>query len=157
MYTAPSCSSDVATAQANFNNLKAYITEETTLLSTMGDGLSNLGIGAGSPARRYRDAYTSIANQETDVNTVTTTLDATMGLLKTNTTFSDAVDCRNLRAEFLKWEIDTCFKLNYYLYILLVIAAVMACVIFFLLWCICCALREMEGQVPNEPVSIKRS
>ena len=47
-------------------------------------------------------------------------------------------------------EKKSCFEFNYYVYILLVISAVCAVILWMVLWCVCCALRT-EGEDVEKP------
>ncbi len=65
-----------------------------------------------------------------------------------NTTFTgysyEYMDCRAFKTELLILEGNLCFMTTYYAWIILIVMAVMAVLIFFLMWTTCFSIREVD-------------
>jgi hypothetical protein len=66
-----------------------------------------------------------------------------------NSGFYEIEDCRVFRKNAIQWEIESCFRFSYYVYVVLVVSAVAVTILFFMLWCLCCALRSDGGDAPK--------
>lgn len=53
-------------------------------------------------------------------------------------------DCRNLRKELYILENYVCFNTNWYVIIINIFMAVSACLLFFLSWTVCVAIKEID-------------
>ena len=140
-FTAPNCSKDRERANAHFQNLKAYISEEVELMGLM---IGDLTADDKPSARTFFD------KSEVELNNIQPPFEAIKkqfaesveNIIDYNTNFREVIDCRVLRKNFLRFEQETCFKFSYYIYIILVLATL--CCVFMMIaaWCACCALRS---------------
>jgi len=140
-YTPASCVEDATTASQLFIDLKSHITEETALMTSMINDLSDTNLT--TPNSKYIEAKTTLDNLSTDYVAISTVVSAYLAVTTNyNTKQLELVDCRALRRSLYNFESESCFGFNYFLYIILVLAAICAVLAFFLLWCLCCGLRE---------------
>ena len=148
-FSAPSCVEDTNTANDLYANLKAYITDEETLMKNMIEDLT--ADDRPSAKNLFNESKEAIVNLKNDYDTVKNAFPDTtgnIGVFATN--FREVIDCRVLRKAFLRFEQETCFKFNYYVYVVLVLGTV--CCLFMLAaaWCACCALRsDSEEHEPS--------
>lgn len=142
-FAAPGCSDNTATTNQHFADLKAYLAEENVLMTNLIADLTTLNNT--SPQGRFNSAQIALDGLSTSYNSIYNSMSTTLDVANEyQAPQTDLIDCRVLRRSLLNFEKESCFGFNYYVYIILVLAAVSAVLLFFLSWCICCALRE-EG------------
>lgn len=68
-------------------------------------------------------------------------------------------DCRNVRRELNSLEDHYCFELNYWVNILVIIAAISLLLLFMLTWALCAAVREADtdSEVNNYPLQAQEN
>lgn len=149
-YSAPSCSDNQAQANQNFTDLKNYTIEEQALMTSMVTDLS--GTTAQTPNTKFTNAKIVLNNLSSPYTVIYNALSASLApAVNYEATQSELVDCRVFRRVLLNFEKESCFGFNYYVYIILVIAAVCAVLLLFLSWCLCCALSE-EGNFEDASI-----
>jgi hypothetical protein len=135
-------------------NLRSYIlSEQTTLLSI----IQNLQERTDriTPGQAFRNIKVSLDQSRNDVQNIRDAFPSTFSVFnqykgQAITTF----DCRNVRRELMVLEDHYCFELNYWVNILVIIAAISLIILFILCWALCAAIREAdtEGEIANFPI-----
>ena len=135
-------------------NLRGYIQSEQNLLANIWDNLRER-TDMMTPGQAFRNFKLSFDQRRSDVN------DIQAAFPKTFAPFAPyrgqaiyTFDCRNVRRELLVLEDHYCFELNYWVNILVIIAAVSLLILFILCWALCAAVREAdtEGEIVNYPI-----
>ena len=140
-YTAPSCSDNATVANQNFLDLKSYMTEEQALMTSLINNLSDTTTL--TPNTRFINSKIALNNLSQPYNAIANSVSSSLGIADDyNVTQSELVDCRAFRHALLKFEEESCLNFNHYIYVILVLGAVCACLLFLLTWCLCCGLRE---------------
>lgn len=135
-------------------NLRNYIlSEQTTLLSVIQSLQERTDLV--TPGQAFRDIKASLDQRRTDVQNIRDAFPTTFSVF--NQYKGQAIytfDCRNVRRELLVLEDHYCFELNYWVNILVIIAAISLCLFFILCWALCAAIREAdtEGEISNLPI-----
>lgn len=135
-------------------NLRRYIQSEQALLSGIWDNLRERNDQL-TPGQAFRNFKLSFDQRRSDVQDIQTAFSKTFSVFapyrgQALYTF----DCRNIKREMLILEDHYCFELNYWVNILVIIAAVSLLVLFILCWALCAAVREAdtEGEIVNYPI-----
>lgn len=135
-------------------NLRSYILSEQTTLQSIIQNLQER-TDIVTPGQAFRNIKVSLDQSRNDVQNIRDAFPTTFSVFahykgQAITTF----DCRNVRRELLVLEDHYCFELNYWVNILVVIAAVSLIILFILCWALCAAIREAdtEGEIANFPI-----
>jgi hypothetical protein len=153
--TPPSCATDQAKVTKNFDNLQKYQNEMVGFTNDLQSAVcDDNGTSVQSKYKISKEALIAINDEVTAVENV---LPKSLASSKTfNSGLNEMDDCRSLRRIILQFEDEGCIRFNYYLYVFLVVSCVCAMIWFFMLWCLCCALRkttdEPEREKPVKPV-----
>lgn len=135
-------------------NLRSYILSEQSTLLTIIQNLQER-TDLVTPGQAFRNIKVSLDQSRNDVQNIRDAFPNTFSVFnqykgQAITTF----DCRNVRRELLVLEDHYCFELNYWVNILVIIAAVSLVILFILCWALCAAIREAdtEGEIANFPI-----
>ena len=156
-YQAPSCSSDTATASSIFTTLKAFTSDEDTLVGNMITDLS--GSGSSTPATLFQNSRSGLQSIIGVLDNIEAKLQNTVAVVKTfQSGLGKVTDCRVIRLELTNLQSTFCYGFNKSLYYF---TALLAFAVFFLViysWTLCCALRYLpdpdvimgDGKVHND-------
>lgn len=135
-------------------NLRSYIlSEQSTLLSIINNLQERTDVV--TPAQAFRNIKTSLDQRRSDVQNIRDAFPVTFNVFKQYKGQAiHTFDCRNVRRELMVLEDHYCFELNYWVNILVIIAAVSLILLFILCWALCAAIREAdtEGEISNFPI-----
>jgi hypothetical protein len=153
--TAPNFGTD--TTYSNYTiiqNLRNYIQTEQSALATIIQNLQERS-DVITPGQAFRNIKVALDQRQSDVLNIKNAFPNTFAPFRQYqgqalVTF----DCRNVRRELLVLEDHYCFELNYWINILVVIAAVSLLLFFILSWALCAAIREAdtEGEIERLPI-----
>lgn len=128
------------------NNLAGYIQSEQALLNSFIQNLRERN-DVLTPGQAFRNVKSAFDQRIDDVRAIYANFPGTFAPFSQY--FSNpiyAMDCRNVRRELLVLEDYYCFELNYWVNILVVIAAISLILFFVLTWALCAAIREADTE-----------
>lgn len=135
-------------------NLRNYILTEQSSLANIIQNLQERS-DIITPGQAFRNIKVALDQRQADVQSIKSAFPNTFAPFaqyqgQALVTF----DCRNVRRELLVLEDHYCFELNYWINILVIIAAISLLLFFILCWALCAAIREAdtEGEIANLPI-----
>lgn len=153
--TQPSFGTD--STYSNFTivqNLRSYILSEQSLLNEIIQNIQERN-DVTTPGQAFRNVKAAFDQRRSDVQNIKDAFPNTFAPFnhyqgQALVTF----DCRNVRRELLVLEDHYCFELNFWINILVIIAAISLLLFFILCWALCAAIREAdtEGEIANLPI-----
>lgn len=153
-FNAVSGSVNASISKPYYDNLQAYILSEQSMIANLKNQLNN---GVNSAANRYNMTSSILIQQLPNYNTIIATVPGTMAVINLFRGGLSAYDCRNIRRELFILEDHMCFELNWWVNVLVIIAAISFCVLFILLWALFSAARHAphDGVVATIPEPAK--
>lgn len=144
-FTAPACSSDAATANTTFVNLKNYYNDENALMGSM---ITDLGSTTADTANnRFRTSKQAMRDSETNFDNITNQLTNTLAAVSSfNEDFTTLSDCRIIRREIENFETVFCFQTGRHIYLFFCFTVFAAFCLFILTWFLCATMRCIANQ-----------
>jgi len=144
-------------ARPYYDNLQAYILSEQSAVQAMN---SQLNVGTNSVNYKYTMAVNLLVQNRDNYDRIVSVLPNTASIIKQYRGGLSAYDCKRVKREMFILEDHLCFELNFWVYILTVIAAISFMLLFFLLWALFSAARHtyngepIVAAMPVEPAKV---
>lgn len=148
---------DSTNARPYYDNLQAYILSEQAAVQSMN---TQINVGVNSANYKYSQAVNTLVQNKDNFDRIIAVLPNTAAVINSYRGGLSAYDCRRVKRELLVLEDHLCFELNFWVYILTVIAAISFLLLFFLLWALFAAARHtyngepIVAAIPVEPAKI---